>query len=586
MDFSSPYLTEQIIAYIGNKRKLLPLIFRAIESTGLEIKSGLKFFDAFSGSGVVSRMAKSLNFEVFANDWEYYANVLSKGYVETNESDLKSLFGSIEEFSSLLGKINSLKNPTSDFQYIAKFYAPKEFDSGLVDFRTERLFYTRQNALSIDKIRNYIEENFSGKDEKSQKIRNILLANLIYEAATHTNTSGVFKAFHKGFGGHGRDALKRIMAGIELHEPVLIDSEQPVHVFRKDANALARELKEIDIAYLDPPYNQHQYGSNYHLLNTIALWDHIPAPLELNAKGTLKEKAAIRHDWVNTRSDYCYRNSAREKFADLIENLDARHILVSYSTDGIIPFDEMRKICSGRGRLSIVTNEYSTYRGGKRSATRQNTNIEFILCIDTSKKSDPESDRKIDEILMRRKLILLFRQKFSERLILKAVGEFAKGGNSVLEGVAIREMTEQKSSSQKPRTRKNAQKSIFFSANGREIEVRTKNFFDLDAPENALELALEELREIHDFLEKCVLKSKEEELAELAFRAENSGCPLNLARKIPATLKNFAHKKNREIFFEQLGKIEKIRKKNPELYKKIEENLEKVRELAQMRFTS
>ena len=85
-------------------------------------------------------------------------------------------------------------------------------------------------------------------------------------------------------------------------------------------------------------------------------------------------------------------------------------------------------------------------------------------------------------------------------------------------------------------------------------------------------------------MEKCVLKSKEEELAELAFRAENSGCPLNLARKIPATLKNFAHKKNREIFFEQLCKIEKIRKKNPELYKKIEENLEKVRELAQMRF--
>ncbi|WP_191015585.1 DNA adenine methylase [Treponema zioleckii] len=408
MDFSSSYLTEQIIAYIGNKRKLLPLIYSAIEKTGLEIKAGLKFLDAFSGSGVVARFAKELQFEVFANDWEYYSNVINRGFLETNKSDIKDLFGSEEKFCSLLREINNLPPPSEDDQYIAKYYAPKEFEADKADYRTERLFYTRQNALAIDKIRNYIEGNFNDSDKR----KNLLLAELIYEAATHNNTSGVFKAFHKEFGGHGKDALKRIFGKIQLNLPVLTDSNQKMHIFMEDANQLARKLKNLDIAYLDPPYNQHQYGSNYHILNTIAKWDHVPASLELNNKGVLKEKAGIRHDWIQTRSSYCYKDDAQKSFEDLIENLDAKHILVSYSTDGIIPFEKMLEICMKRGKLSLVTNEYTTYRGGKQSNKRQNANIEFILCIDTSKKSDEGTKLMIDSVLAKKKFMLLFKQKF------------------------------------------------------------------------------------------------------------------------------------------------------------------------------
>ena len=112
----------------------------------------------------------------------------------------------------------------------------------------------------------------------------------------------MFKAYHKGFGGHGKDALSRILAPIVLPFPRLPSSLSPAKVYSMDANRLVRELPPVDIAYLDPPYNQHQYGSNYHILNTIALWDRIPAPLALNARGELLEKAAIRKDWVNTRS--------------------------------------------------------------------------------------------------------------------------------------------------------------------------------------------------------------------------------------------------------------------------------------------
>lgn len=557
MEFNSPYLTEQIIAYIGNKRKLLPLIYKAIENAGISPDEKISFFDVFSGSGVVSRFAKFLGFEVYANDWEYYAYVLNRGFLDVNDSEIAKIFGSQAEFERLLKEINSLALPAEENQYIAKFYAPKEFDVEQADYKTERLFYTRENALAIDKIRNWLEsERFKTKFEKSEvreKAFYLLLANLLYESATHTNTSGVFKAFHKEFGGHGKDALSRIMKKIELHSPVLIDSRAAIHVFQENANELARKIKGIDIAYLDPPYNQHQYGSNYHMLNTIAKWDKIPAPLELNSKGVLKKKAAIREDWVNTRSDYCYKDSAEESFEDLIMHLDARFIFISYSTDGIIPFDKMREICTKRGRLSLVTNEYTTYRGGKQSNRRQNTNIEFILSIDTSRKSDEDSIREIDFILKRKKTLLLFKQKYS----------FSR-----LEDIADKILSKEK---------------ILFVAG---VKIQTKDFFTLEIPENFDDLNFDQLNDLSEKLTNASCETKEEELSEILLRLNwTDSDKRTLVKMIPQTLNKLANKKNEQSFVKWLPKIEELRKTNESLYGLISEKIERIKEIAERRFS-
>ena len=548
MEFNSPYLTEQIIAYIGNKRKLLPLIYKAIENAGISPAENIKFFDVFSGSGVVARFAKFLGMEVYANDWEYYSYVLNQGFLNFNESDIEKVFGSRAEFESLLNKINSLPDPGEDNQYISKYYAPKEFDVEQVDYRTERLFYTRENALAIDKIRNYIEEN---RSQESEKVFYLLLAILIYESATHTNTSGVFKAFHKEFGGHGKDALSRIMKKIELHFPVLIDSKAHVHVFQENANELARKLKGIDIAYLDPPYNQHQYGSNYHLLNTIAKWDKIPAPLDLNSKGILKRKAAIREDWINTRSDYCYRDSAEKSFEDLIMNLDARFIFISYSTDGIIPFEKMREICTKRGKLSLVTNEYTTYRGGKQSNKRQNTNIEYILSIDTSQKSDEESIREIDFILKRKKTLLLFKQKYSFEKLKEISDKIFKDEKKIIiEG----------------------------------IEIPTKDFFSLEIPDDFDNLDFERLEIFYNKLSLGICETKEQELEEILLRLNwNSANNRSLIKQIPTVLNKLANKKNEQPFKIWLSKIEALEQAQPDLYNLIADKMQRIKEVAEIR---
>ncbi|MBN2628841.1 MAG: DNA adenine methylase [Spirochaetales bacterium] len=555
MDLNTPYLTQQIIAYIGNKRRLLDLIHRGVLSCYPgAIPEGLRFFDLFSGSGIVARLGKHLGFDVTANDWEHYSYILNRGYLVNGPADIEGLFGSEREFSRILDRLNSLPSLPDDQAYIARYYSAHDRDIEKADFRRERLFYTRENGQRIDRIRQYIEEEYGSEDRAGQK--DLLTALLLYEASTHTNTSGVFKAFHKGFGGHGRDAMKRITAPITLTSPPLIEGKRSVRLYREDANMLVRKpgLGSFDLAYLDPPYNQHQYGSNYHMLNTIALWDKIPAPLELNSRGILREKAAIRKDWVNTRSDYCYQETAISSFRDLLDNLDARNIIISYSTDGIIPFEVMKDLCVRRGEISLVTNEYTTYRGGRQSNSRRTGNIEFVLVVRGDRKSTGPSIRRVDDVINRKKLLLLFKQKFSRKKL-------------AVYGSEIRE------------------EGVLFSTGKRDILLKGKNVFTLSPPEELDNLTREETDVLYGSLSRCICHTKEEELEEILNRiGKSKGDNRDFLKLLPDTLKKLAHKKNRKPFYLWLSRIETLKSDLPGEYRLIEDKIEKVKTLAEIRF--
>jgi adenine-specific DNA-methyltransferase len=204
-DLKQPYLNTQLIAYIGNKRALLSFL----QEIFLEISADsdtLIFFDPFAGSGSVSRLAKAMGFEVAANDWEPYAYAVNRCHVETEASELDSAFIGASCVHRAFDELNNLDHIAEE--YIAKYYSPSS--TSTADYRTERLFYTKENARFIDRIREAIESKYP-EDDSIERV--VLLASLIYQAATHANTSGVFKAYHRGFGGFGKDALARISTG-------------------------------------------------------------------------------------------------------------------------------------------------------------------------------------------------------------------------------------------------------------------------------------------------------------------------------------------------------------------------------------
>ena len=383
IDIKNKYLKENLIAYIGNKRRLLPFIenvFLEILDKDKNIKSAL---DLFAGSGSVSRLLKTLDLEVYSNDWEYYSYILNYAHIHVNIEETKNMFihtGGLQNTIETINNINRIKNKD---RYISKYYSPKNDYNP--DLKNERLFYTQYNGTKIDIIRHNIEE-LSKNNAINQKEYFYLIASLIYEAATHTNTSGVFKAFHSGFGGRNKDALSRILTPISLKELPLYNGKKG-YVSMLDANefAIKNKDKKFDLVYLDPPYNQHQYGSNYHLLNTIALWDKPKINKNIYINGKKTDKGGIRKDWIKTKSDYCYKKTAKNSLINLLDNINANHIVMSYSTDGIIEFDDLISILENKGSLRITTSEYVKYRGAKRSIVNKTKNIEYLFIIDARK---------------------------------------------------------------------------------------------------------------------------------------------------------------------------------------------------------
>ena len=381
------YVFSQLIPYIGNKRKLLDLIHQAISET--KIENGT-FVDLFSGSTVVSRFAKKLGFRVLSNDWEPYSEQIAKGTIVLNKIPEFEKLGGHENVFKILNDVEPLED------YVSRHLCPS--DDNNLDHEKDRLFFMRKNGMKIDAMRELISY-WVDNDMISDTEFSYIMASFMYSVSYVSNTSGVFKGFHKGWGGSNGTAQYRICSDIKLRPAIIYDNGQENISSRQDAGLLVDDLSELlggvpDIVYLDPPYNQHPYGSNYHVLNSIVLWDKPKFPEKIT-RGT---KSAIRLDWRSERrSAYNYSIKAAEEFDNLIRKINCKYILTSYSTEGNIPLEKMMNILGSKGSLSVVKREYVRYRVSPTRLSPKPRNVEFVVITDTC--GNPASKEKIEKIV-------------------------------------------------------------------------------------------------------------------------------------------------------------------------------------------
>ena len=346
--FEDPrYLREQLITYIGNKRSLLEPIETAVKEVRAQLGGRkLMVLDAFSGSGVISRMMKSHATMIVANDIEEYAQVVSECYL-TNARDIDwhSLSDAVHQTNQRVDE-----TPTSG-GFIERLYAPTNDEDIKLG---ERVFYTRDNARRLD---NYVQV-LSSVDSRT---RTLLMGPLMASASVHANTAGVFKGFYKDkntglgrFGGSGQDALMRIKGKIECSLPVLSQFNADSLVLQTDANAIPAEHGGFDLAYLDPPYNQHPYGSNYFMLNLLANYREPTA---------ISGVSGIPVNWQ--RSRYNVKRASAAELSKLVTALDAKFLLVSFNDEGYISPAQMQGILSKVGRVTEFRMHYNTFRGSR-----------------------------------------------------------------------------------------------------------------------------------------------------------------------------------------------------------------------------
>ena len=350
---SPDYYQRQVITYIGNKRQLLNPISDALKSVQAETgRDSLHLFDGFAGSGIVSRLFKAYAQRVVSNDLEPYARVVASCFL-ANRSDveLDAMVGIVEEANRQADE-GTLIYPG----FIERMYAPE--DDSFIQLG-ERVFYTRENARRLDCFRQFIGQQHPG-------LHDLLLGPLLSSASVHANTAGVFKGFYKDkdtgigkFGGSGADALTRIRGQIRLQTPVLSRFKTEVEVYQEDINKLIPDIGGFDLAYFDPPYNQHPYGSNYFMLNLLVDYAE---PDDVSAV------SGIPTGW--NRSLYNKKRHAFDQLTDVVSRVDARYVLLSFNDDGFVTMDQLRRFLGKIGHVEERKLRYNTFRGSRNLRSR------------------------------------------------------------------------------------------------------------------------------------------------------------------------------------------------------------------------
>jgi adenine-specific DNA-methyltransferase len=363
-DENPAYLSRQLITYIGNKRSLLPFIGEGLAQVMRRLgKDRLSLFDVFSGSGIVSRFFKKYAEALVVNDLELYAQTASRCYLHNQTQEHTKRLEEIHAW--LLKRLE--KGPFRE-GFISRLYAPRD-DANIRP--GERVFYTSWNARYIDTARTLIAK-------LPEAERPFFLAPLLSEASIHANTSGVFKGFYKcrssgqgRFGGTNGDALSRIRGNIALPFPVFSSFSCPVHIYREEAAAAAEKAPPVDLAYLDPPYNQHPYGSNYFMLNLIA---------EYRQPEEISPVSGIPKNW--NRSAYNSRACACGAFAALIQKLKAKFLLISFNSEGFIRREDMLALLRGAGKVDVLETRYNAFRGSRNLKNRELHTTEYLYLVE------------------------------------------------------------------------------------------------------------------------------------------------------------------------------------------------------------
>ncbi len=335
--------------YIGSKHSIVDFLEESIIDF---IDDDAKVFcDIFAGTGVVGKRFKSLGYDIIANDNQYYSFVINKNILENNTLPLfsKLRLRGIDVFNYL----NQLKNYKG---FIYNNYTLEGTTKGLYS----RCYFTEENAIKIDSMRNQIEKWY--KKELIEKNEYYYLVSCLLESADKVaNTASVYEAFLKKI----KKSAQRV---IEIKPLDLINNKIKSKVYIEDANELVKCIKG-DILYLDPPYNTRKYSSNYHILETIAYGD---CPI-------IKGKTGVRTDQIS--SDYNRKNKVKNALDDLLKNASFKYIFLSYNDEGIMSLDEIEEIMKKYGIYKRYEKNHKRYKANKNREITKKTTIEYLHAL-------------------------------------------------------------------------------------------------------------------------------------------------------------------------------------------------------------
>ena len=332
-----------MIKYLGSKRRLVPALGRLFAASG-----AVTALDLFTGTTRVAQEFCRQGGFVTAVDTARYSEVLAQCYVATDAADVDS--GEVTEAIARLEALPDVRG------YVTR------------TFCEQSRYFQPRNGMRIDAIREGIDAYFP-----EGPLRPILLTSLMEAADAVDSTVGVQMAYLKQW-------APRASKDLRLRVPVLTPG--PGIAVRGNSLTLVDTLPKVDLAYLDPPYNQHRYFTNYHVWETLVRWD-APAHYGVACKRIDSRDAS-------TKSVFNLKREMPEALARTIKSVRADVLVVSFSDEGYVPLDDLVNMCRERDdTVEVLTFDSKRYvgaligiyspNGDKVGAVSHTRNTEYVL---------------------------------------------------------------------------------------------------------------------------------------------------------------------------------------------------------------
>jgi adenine-specific DNA-methyltransferase len=307
-----------VIKYLGSKRRLVPVLGEMFTASGARTA-----LDLFTGTTRVAQEFKRRGGRVTAVDSARYSEVFARCYVATDRHavDLSALADAVDRLDALDGRPGYF---TETFCVASRYLQP-------------------ENGERVDAIRAAIEDGFAGTP-----LHPVLLTSLVEAADRVDSTVGVQMAYLKGWAPRASNRLT-------LRVPDLLAGPGVAH--RGDAVALAGRIGAFDLAYLDPPYNQHRYFTNYHVWETLVAGD------EPEHYGVACKRVDARDD--ATKSPFNRKREMPSALRACLEAVDARVVVLSYNDESWISLDELLALCRHRGHVDALAFDSARYVGAQ-----------------------------------------------------------------------------------------------------------------------------------------------------------------------------------------------------------------------------
>lgn len=325
--------------YLGNKYKLLPFITNVVKTNCSNIQS---IADIFSGTGAVA--SAFLDKRIITNDLMFSNYISNLAWFGNDSYDRNKLIRIISMYNSL---------SIDEENYMTKNFADT--------------YFSRKNCSKIGYIREDIEQRYRNHDI-TQRERAILITSLLYAMDKVANTYGHYDAFIKG---------TKFGKEITLCMP---DASQTNNIqnecFNEDANELVKKIS-ADLVYIDPPYNSRQYCDAYHLLENVARWE------KPEVYGVAKKM-----DRKSLKSKYCTKE-AEAVLRDLVDNINARYILLSYNnmaskgnerSNAKISDKAILETLQQRGKVQVFAESHRPFSAGRSNITDNEERLFLCTC--------------------------------------------------------------------------------------------------------------------------------------------------------------------------------------------------------------